>query len=395
MANRIKSISKYNGTAWGTETPIGADAANVDLATSYSATTATDANNATVETAMAAVQTDTTNLKKAGHGNGTVTNYDSTSGETSKVLTTDCVVAASDDTATAWSKFNRFRRRVSNKFADYFLKSNLVTSSTGVTTTGADTTVYTTKAINQYLANVVGYTNSTAPDAGNIAEQLESLNDNMIIRDEITITKTAAEQASSWTFTDPADQTWLCQLKSGQSEITWYGSQWNGPYRIAKIVPSAGSASDWTIASNQLRATSTATISYPYSVDITLVNSSSTPVTVKEKTKELSDELQYTTNQTVSWMFGTFYFYRHGPVVTVGHWPTSVNVTGLNKYTYANVIPTKFRPITTIRITADDWSHGGNYALIEFASDGTMGVRSVQTQSNCQFHMSATYLTNN
>ena len=287
MANRIKSISKYNGTAWGTETPIGADAANVDLATSYSATTATDANNATVETAMAAVQTDTTNLKKAGHGNGTVTNYDSTSGETSKVLTTDCVVAASDDTATAWSKFNRFRRRVSNKFADYFLKSNLVTSSTGVTTTGADTTVYTTKAINQYLANVVGYTNSTAPDAGNIAEQLESLNDNMIIRDEITITKTAAEQASSWTFTDPADQTWLCQLKSGQSEITWYGSQWNGPYRIAKIVPSAGSASDWTIASNQLRATSTATISYPYSVDITLVNSSSTPTTIKEEVKQL------------------------------------------------------------------------------------------------------------
>ena len=179
MANRIKSISKYSGSAWGTETPIGADAANVDLATSYSATTATDANNATVETAMAAIHTDTTNLKKAGHGNGTVTNYDSTSSETSKVLTTDCVVAASDDTATAWSKFNRFRRRVSNKFADYFLTSNLVTSSTGVTTTGADTTVYTSKAINNYLANVVGYTNSTAPEAGSIKTQLESLNDNV------------------------------------------------------------------------------------------------------------------------------------------------------------------------------------------------------------------------
>ena len=179
MANRIKSISKYSGTAWGTETPIGADAANVDLATSYTTVTeSTATSGATAEAAIGKIHTDTTNLKKAGHGNGTVTNYDSTSGETSKVLTTDCVVAASDDTATAWSKFNRFRRRVSNKFADYFLKSNLVTSSTGVTTTGADTTVYTTKAINNYLANVVGYTDNTAPEAGTIASQLSTLNDN-------------------------------------------------------------------------------------------------------------------------------------------------------------------------------------------------------------------------
>lgn len=179
MANRIKSISKYSGSAWGTETPIGADAANVDLATSYTTVTeSTATSGATAEAAIGKIHTDTTNLKKAGHGNGTVTNYDSTSSETSKVLTTDCVVAATDDTATAWSKFNRFRRRVSNKFADYFLTSNLITSSTGVTTTGADTTVYTSKAINNYLANVIGYTDSTAPSAGTIASQLSSLNNN-------------------------------------------------------------------------------------------------------------------------------------------------------------------------------------------------------------------------
>lgn len=182
MANRIKSISKYSGTAWGTETPIGADAANVDLATSYTTVTESKATSgATAEAAIGKIHTDTTNLKKAGHGNGTVTNYDSTSSETSKVLTTDCVVAASDDTATAWSKFNRFRRRVSNKFADYFLTSNLTTSSTGVTTSGNDTHVYTTKAINDYLANVVGYTSHTAPTAGTIASQLESLNNKTFI----------------------------------------------------------------------------------------------------------------------------------------------------------------------------------------------------------------------
>lgn len=186
MANRIKSISKYSGTAWGTETPIGADAANVDLATSYTTVTeSTATSGATAEAAIGKIHTDTTNLKKAGHGNGTVTNYDSASSETSKVLTTDCVVAASDDTATAWSKFNRFRRRVSNKFTDYFKIANLVTSSTGVTTTGADTTVYTTKAINNYLANVVGYTSSTAPEVGSIATQLSTLNDYALYNVEI------------------------------------------------------------------------------------------------------------------------------------------------------------------------------------------------------------------
>lgn len=177
MANRIKSISKYSGTAWGTETPIGADAANVDLATSYTTVTeSTATSGATAEAAIGKIHTDTTNLKKAGHGNGTVTNYDSTSSETSKVLTTDCVVAASDDTATAWSKFNRFRRRVSNKFADYFTTANL---KTAVSTTGATSTVYTTSAINQYLANVVGYTDATSPEAGTIASQLSTLNDNI------------------------------------------------------------------------------------------------------------------------------------------------------------------------------------------------------------------------
>lgn len=186
MANRIKSISKYSGSAWGTEIPIGADAANVDLATSYTTVTeSTATSGATAEAAIGKIHTDTTNLKKAGHGNGTVTNYDSTSSETSKVLTTDCVVAANDDTATAWSKFNRFRRRVSNKFTDYFKIANLVTSSTGVTTTGTDTTVYTTKAINNYLANVVGYTSSTAPEVGSIATQLSTLNDYALYNVEI------------------------------------------------------------------------------------------------------------------------------------------------------------------------------------------------------------------
>ena len=309
MANRIKSISKYSGTAWGTETPIGADAANVDLATSYTTVTeSTATSGATAEAAIGKIHTDTTNLKKAGHGNGTVTNYDSTSGETSKVLTTDCVVAASDDTATAWSKFNRFRRRVSNKFADYFLTSNLVKSSTGVTTTGADTTVYTTKAINNYLANVVGYTSSTAPTAGTIASQLSTLNDKTI---ESTITDTGAFNG----FTTIGALNWLYE----HSNVT-------------------------------------------------------------------------SSSQNVTWIFGTLFFRRRGPVVTVAHWPTSVDASGIYDYSYSNTIPAAYCPIEDVRVFADDWAHGGNYALVQFITDGTMKVRTQVTNSGVQLHFSATYL---
>lgn len=213
MANRIKSISKYSGSAWGTEIPIGADAANVDLATSYTTVTeSTATSGATAEAAIGKIHTDTINLKKAGHGNGTVTNYDSTSSETSKVLTTDCVVAASDDTATAWSKFNRFRRRVSNKFTDYFQIANLVTSSTGVTTTGTDTTVYTSKAINNYFANVIGYTSAAdVINVGSVADQLSTLNNRSIVQATGATPDTVLNLASGVITEVPLTQTTINQ----------------------------------------------------------------------------------------------------------------------------------------------------------------------------------------
>ena len=141
MANRVKTISKYSGSAWGTEVPIGADATNVDMTTAPS-------------------------------------DYDSSSSETSKVLigTNDVKVIASDTDLTAWGKFNRFRRRVSNKFADYFATANIKTS---YQTTGANGDVYSTSLLNSYFSNVIGYTGSSAPTAGSVASQLESLNSNL------------------------------------------------------------------------------------------------------------------------------------------------------------------------------------------------------------------------
>ena len=142
MANRVKTISKYSGSAWGTEVPIGADATNVDMTTAPS-------------------------------------DYDSSTSETSKEIigTNDVKAIASDTDLTAWGKFNRFRRRVSNKFADYFATANLTGSSAGVTSSGDDNHAYTTAALNAYFSSVVGYSSAAdVSSVGSVASQLSSLN---------------------------------------------------------------------------------------------------------------------------------------------------------------------------------------------------------------------------
>ena len=75
--SKVKTISTYNGSAWGTEYPIGADAINVDIT---SATTNPSDSETTVES----------------------------------LLNNDIVVGSGDTDATAWSKFNKARNRIAN-----------------------------------------------------------------------------------------------------------------------------------------------------------------------------------------------------------------------------------------------------------------------------------------
>jgi hypothetical protein len=184
MANRVKTISKYSGSAWGTEVPIGADATNVDMTSNPS-------------------------------------DYDSSSSETSKTLigTNDVKVISSDTDLTAWGKFNRFRRRVSNKFADYFATTNLVTSTTGVTTSGTDGEAYTAKALNDYFANVIGYSSESdlPSSADTVASQLSSLNSKM---NGVTDWGNSVHSIQYWRFGG---------VGSGG---TWYDSQWVGISRF-------------------------------------------------------------------------------------------------------------------------------------------------------------------
>ena len=83
---KVKEVSSYSGSAWGTAVPIGANATNVDMATNP-------------------------------------TDYDSSTSETSTTLigTNDVKIISSDTDLTAWGKFNRFRKRVSNAISNLSL----------------------------------------------------------------------------------------------------------------------------------------------------------------------------------------------------------------------------------------------------------------------------------
>ena len=78
---KIKSVSSYNGTNWGTPVPLGANDLNIDITSS---TTNPSDNTSTID---GLIQTDVTVSSSYG-----------------------------DTDATAWTKFNKFRKRVYNNF---------------------------------------------------------------------------------------------------------------------------------------------------------------------------------------------------------------------------------------------------------------------------------------
>ena len=179
--SKIKELSKYNGSAWETGVPIGADASNVDVTVSGGGTQnlqtvlGTPSNTTSIQAQL------NTKLSSTGDGSSTtvtgISNYDTDSEETSKDLVTQVVASDDENQATLWGKFNRFRKRVSNKFTDYFATANLTGSSAGVTSSGDDNHAYTTAALNAYFSSVVGYSSAAdVSSVGSVASQLSSLN---------------------------------------------------------------------------------------------------------------------------------------------------------------------------------------------------------------------------
>lgn len=74
---KVKTISTHNGTAWGTEYPIGADAINVDI------------TNDTIDPADSATTIES-------------------------LSNSDVIVVAGDTEAAAWTKFNKTRNRIAS-----------------------------------------------------------------------------------------------------------------------------------------------------------------------------------------------------------------------------------------------------------------------------------------
>lgn len=179
--SKIKSVSQFEDNIWGEATPIGADASNIDVEMSDSSTKDLQTVLGDIPSAAAPIQSQINTKVTASGGNiGNTTvssgiqNFDSSSSETSTELldTSVRVTNATEVTSSMWTKFNRFRKRVDNKFKDVFLSSVEDVASPSLTKT------YSQSALNDYFANVVGYaTAADLPDASStIASQLSTLN---------------------------------------------------------------------------------------------------------------------------------------------------------------------------------------------------------------------------
>ena len=181
--SKIKSVSQFEDNIWGEATPIGADASNIDVEMSDSSIKDLQTVLGDIPSAAAPIQSQINTKVTASGGNiGNTTvssgiqNFDSSSSETSTELldTSVRVTNATEVTSSMWTKFNRFRKRVDNKFKDVFLSSVEDVASPSLTKT------YSQSALNDYFANVVGYaTAADLPDASStIASQLSTLNNN-------------------------------------------------------------------------------------------------------------------------------------------------------------------------------------------------------------------------
>lgn len=156
--SKVKSVSQFNGTAWGTAVPLGADADNIDI-------TSTTINP---------------------------TNDDSSGLDS--LMTDDVTVLAelNDTSATAWTKFNRLKRRVRTIVGNCVFKENIKSS---YTSTPSSTTVYSTSAINEYI-NDYDFTPNFAPNSSTNGRLLRK---SAMVRNNILYCSFIYEQQTSST----------------------------------------------------------------------------------------------------------------------------------------------------------------------------------------------------
>lgn len=144
--SKIKEVSSFNGSTWGTAVPLGVNDSNVDITSS------------------------TTN---AADSTATLAGLDNTA----------VTVTSGDTDASAWTKFNKFRKRVKNVFGNY-VTTSLVVNAYKPSPSSGD--IYSAGVLNNYMANVIGISGtSTTTVAGSkqtVLSAINSLNDNKVAK---------------------------------------------------------------------------------------------------------------------------------------------------------------------------------------------------------------------
>lgn len=209
---KIKEVYEYNNGSWANGTPIGADASNVDVALSDSTSTK-DLQSVlgNVSVSDPSMKTQLTGKVNASGGDikDTVVSVLDPASETDTsedIDGTDVVVAAGESQTTMWSKFNMFRKRVSNKF------SNFLISSVEDVLEPSDTKTYSQAALNSYFADVIGYkTDADVATVGSVADQLSTLNNKILKYKHTSSTSSAVDIASTHILHSNHDaESYLC-----------------------------------------------------------------------------------------------------------------------------------------------------------------------------------------
>ena len=165
--SKIKEVSSFNGSTWGTAVPLGANDSNVDITSS------------------------TTN---AADSTATLAGLDDT----------NVTVASGDTDASAWTKFNKFRKRVKNVFGNYVTTSLVANAYKASPSSGE---VYSAGVLNNYMANVIGISGtSTATVAGSeqtVLSAINSLNDKTaLISIASSLVSISDATGATWSISD-------------------------------------------------------------------------------------------------------------------------------------------------------------------------------------------------
>ena len=137
----IKHIATFNADTWSPAIPIGVDDANIDI------------TDATIDPVVSNTDID--------------------------FSSSDVTVIDGDTGAIAWTKFNRLRKKVNNRFNAFsaFENKSLLTEYDSFASGSSLSRhqIYTANVFNSYVENIIGYVDTWTPSNGTIKEQLESI----------------------------------------------------------------------------------------------------------------------------------------------------------------------------------------------------------------------------